>query len=203
MENINLNPDEKRLILNDYNHRINNDLQALLAFIKLQKRFEIDDDEIINFSCISIASISLIQNMMYNTDDEENFIGVSEFFEGFIKILNDNLSKFNILFSGDVENDFDMDPKKMFHLMFLINEMINLSIDVSFDENQKKEIQFAIEKKGPDCLLTYSDNGSGIKETISESRTRSFLFMPLIKQIDGNLESSDENSLIRIKFSYD
>lgn len=203
MENINLNPDEKRLILNDYNHRINNDLQALLAFIKLQKRFEIDDDEIINFSCISIASISLIQNMMYNTDDEENFIGVSEFFEGFIKILNDNLSKFNILFSGDVENDFDMNPKKMFHLMFLINEMINLSIDVSFDENQKKEIQFAIEKKGHDCLLTYSDNGSGIKETISESRTRSFLFMPLIKQIDGNLESSDENSLIRIKFSYD
>ena len=70
MENSNLTSDEKRLILKDYNHRLNNDLQALLAFIKLKKRFEIDNDEIINFSYVSIASISAIQNMMYYADND-------------------------------------------------------------------------------------------------------------------------------------
>ena len=64
MENANFNPDEKRLLLKDYNHRLNNDLQAVLAFIKLKKRFGIDDDEIVTFSCVSIASLSAIQNLI-------------------------------------------------------------------------------------------------------------------------------------------
>lgn len=41
MENANFNPDEKRLLLKDYNHRLNNDLQAVLAFIKLKKDLEL------------------------------------------------------------------------------------------------------------------------------------------------------------------
>ena len=106
MENSNLTSDEKRLILKDYNHRLNNDLQALLAFIKLKKRFEIDNDEIINFSYVSIASISAIQNMMYYADNEDNLISVNGFFEDFIKILNDYYFKSNIQFSNEIENDF-------------------------------------------------------------------------------------------------
>ena len=53
-----LSGDEKREVLKQFNHRLNNDLQALMAFMKLQKRFGIDDEEIVNFSYVSIASIS-------------------------------------------------------------------------------------------------------------------------------------------------
>lgn len=198
----NLNPDEKRLVLKDFNHRINNDIQALLAFIKLQKRFGIDNDEIINSSCVSIASISSIQNMMYYTDNNENLISINEFFEDFIKILNEYYSQFSIQFSNEIEKDFYMHPKRIFHLMFLINEMINLTINFSFKGNPDKKISFNIEKNGDECLLTYSDNGSGIKETISESNLRTALFEQLIKQIDGTLESVGEDSVISIKFDY-
>lgn len=202
MENTNLSPDEKRSLLKEYNHRINNDLQALLAFIKLQRRFGIDNDEIINSSCVSIASISAIQNMMYDTDDDKNYISTRGFFEDFIKILNEYYSKFNIQFSNEIKTDFYIHPKKMFHLMFLINEMINLSINFSFEESTQNQISFNLEKNEDKCLLTYSDNGSGIKETISESSRRTVLFEQLIKQIDGTLESSDSNSIISIEFSY-
>ena len=202
MENTNLNPDEKRSLLKEYNHRINNDLQALLAFIKLQRRFGIDNEEIINSSCVSIASISAIQNMMYDTDDDENYISTRGFFEDFIKILNEYYSQFNIKFSNEIKTDFNIHPKKMFHLMFLINEMINLSVNFSFEEGAQSEISLNLEKTGKKCLLTYSDNGSGIKETISESSRRTVLFEQLIKQIDGTLESSDSNSIISIEFSY-
>ena len=203
MENTNINPDEKRLILKDFNHRINNDLQALLAFIKLKRRFKIDDDEIINFSCVSIASISAIQNLMYDSNHEENFISVNGFFEEFIKILNDHYSKFNILFSNETITDFQMNPKKVFHLMLLINEMINISIDLSFEEDSQNKVSLNLEKDGDECLLTYSDNGSGIKEKVSESDLRTILFEQLIKQIDGTLESSNSNNTVPIKFSYD
>lgn len=197
-----INPDEKRLILKDFNHRINNDLQALLAFIKLKRRFEIDEGEIINFSCVSIASISAIQNLMYSSNHEENYISAHGFFEEFIKILNDHYSKFNIGFSNEMESDFQMNPKKMFHIMLLINEMINISIDFSFDMTSDNKISFNLEKHGDECLLTYSDTGSGIKEKVSESDLRTVLFEQMIKQIDGTLESSDDNSTISIKFSY-
>ena len=59
MENTNLSPDEKRSLLKEYNHRINNDLQALLAFIKLQRRFGIDNDEIINSSAFQLHPYQL------------------------------------------------------------------------------------------------------------------------------------------------
>lgn len=201
MENTNLNPDEKRLILKDYNHRINNDLQALLSFIKIQKRFGIDDDEIINFSCVSIASISAIQNLMYYSENDENLISANAFFEEFNKIISEYYAKYNIGFSNEIERDYYIHPKKMFHIMFLITDMINLSIAFSFKESSDNRINFKLEKNEENSTLIYSDNGSGFNEVISESNPQSLLFGQLIKQIDGTLESSDNNSTISIKFN--
>lgn len=194
------NSNQSRLILKNYNHRLNNDLQALLAFIKIQRRFEIDNDEILNFTCVSIASISVIQNLMYDADDEK-LISTDEFLEGFIKILEDHYSKLNIGFSSEIEQDFLLNPKKMFQLMFLINQMVNQSIAFSFEGDSQNKINFNLEKNEDECLLTYSDNGSGIKEEISGSDIGGVLFEQLLKQIDGTLESSDDNSTILIKFA--
>ena len=196
-----LTPDEKRLLLKNFNHRLNNDLQEVLALIKLKKRFNIDKDEIINFSCVSIASMSSIQNLMYNTNHESDYISTSEFFDDFVKILNDYYSKSNIEFSNEIE-DFYASPKKVFQLMLLVNEMVSLSLDFSFNEDLEKKISFNLEKIGEEGLLTYSDNGSGIKEIISGSDIRAVLFEQLIKQIDGTLESSDSDSVISVKFYY-
>lgn len=200
MENeSNLNSDEKRALLKKYNHRINNDLQALLGFIKLQNRFGIDKDEIITSSCVSLASMSVIQNLMYKTDEGEDLISANEFFEDFVKILNEYYP--GIGFSSEIEENLDMNPKKLFHLMFLINEMTNLSTDFSFEGDAGNEISFKIERNGEECLLTYSDNGSGISETVSESSMRTLLFQQLIKQIDGNLQDPDDNSTVPIEFA--
>ena len=201
MDVTDLKPDEKRLLLKNFNHRLNNDLQEVLALIKLKKRFNIDKDEIINFSCVSIASMSSIQNLMYNTNHESDYISTSEFFDDFVKILNDYYSKSNIEFSNEIE-DFYASPKKVFQLMLLVNEMVSLSLDFSFNEDLEKKISFNLEKIGEEGLLTYSDNGSGIKEIISESDIRAVLFEQLIKQIDGTLESSDSDSVISVKFYY-
>ena len=201
MDVTDLNPDEKRLLLKNFNHRLNNDLQEVLALIKLKKRFNIDKDEIINFSCVSIASMSSIQNLMYNTNHESDYISTAEFFDDFVKILNDYYSKSNIEFSSEIE-DFYASPKKVFQLMLLVNEMLSLSLDFSFNDELEKKISFNLEKIGEEGLLTYSDNGSGIKEIISGSEIRAVLFEQLIKQIDGTLESSDSDSSISIKFHY-
>ncbi|WP_405264397.1 histidine kinase dimerization/phosphoacceptor domain -containing protein [Methanobrevibacter sp.] len=201
MDVTDLNPDEKRLLLKNFNHRLNNDLQEVLALIKLKKRFNIDKDEIINFSCVSIASMSSIQNLMYNTNHESDYISTAEFFDDFVKILNDYYSKSNIEFSNEIE-DFYASPKKVFQLMLLVNEMLSLSLDFSFNDELEKKISFNLEKIGEEGLLTYSDNGSGIKEIISGSEMRAVLFEQLIKQIDGTLESSDSDSIISIKFHY-
>ena len=201
MDVTDLNPDEKRLLLKNFNHRLNNDLQEVLALIKLKKRFNIDKDEIINFSCVSIASMSSIQNLMYNTNHESDYISTAEFFDDFVKILNDYYSKSNIEFSNEIE-DFYASPKKVFQLMLLVNEMLSLSLDFSFNDELEKKISFNLEKIGEEGLLTYSDNGSGIKEIISESDIRAVLFEQLIKQVDGTLESSDSDSVISVKFHY-
>ncbi len=190
--------DDKQL--NYQNYMQYDDLQALLAFIKIQRRFKIDDEEIINFTCVSIASISAIQNMMYDSADESQ-ISTHEFLEEFIKILTDNYVKLNINFSAEIKQDFTLNPKKMFQLMFLINDMVNQSIAYSFDEGLENRISFNLEKIGEGCLLTYQDSGCGIGEVISGSDISGVLFEQLLKQIDGTIESSDDNSTISIKFA--
>ncbi|WP_405314957.1 histidine kinase dimerization/phosphoacceptor domain -containing protein, partial [Methanobrevibacter sp.] len=151
MDVTDLNPDEKRLLLKNFNHRLNNDLQEVLALIKLKKRFNIDKDEIINFSCVSIASMSSIQNLMYNTNHESDYISTAEFFDDFVKILNDYYSKSNIEFSSEIE-DFYASPKKVFQLMLLVNEMLSLSLDFSFNDELEKKISFNLEKIGEEGL---------------------------------------------------
>lgn len=191
-----LDSEEKRLLLKDFNHRLNNDLQALLAFIKLQKRFGIDDGEIISFSCVSIASVSAIQNLMYYSESSENLIGAGEFFRDFVKILEDN---FSIEFDANTD-DFAMNGKLAFHIMLLLNDMVNISQAFSFDGDESNKITFALQNDGDECLLTYSDNGSGIGEILSGSDFRAVLFDQLVKQIEGTLESSDGDSIISVKF---
>lgn len=201
MEN-NINPDEKRKVLQEFNHRLNNDLQALMAFIKLQKRFGIDNEEIINFSYVSIASISSIQNLMYKTNDENNLIGTGEFFREFIKVLEDYYIKSNAIFSVEIENDFHLNPKKMFHLMLLCNEMVNLSLNHP-KEIPEKKISFNLENIGEECLLIYCDNGLGINEKISKTDVKKVIFEQLIKQLDGTLDESSKDSIVSLKFSTD
>ena len=195
----NLNSNEKKILLKEFNHELNNNLQFLLAFIKLQKRFGIDDDEIINSTCVSIASISLIQNKKYNLD---GLILIKDFFKDYLGILNEYYSKFNIDFSIEIEEDFYLKTKKLFHLISLINELINLSIDYTFNNSIENKISINIKRNLDDGLLVYSDSGLGIKKFLSSSNLRKSLIEQLIKQIDGSLEFSDDDSLFTIKFKY-
>lgn len=198
----NLNSNEKKILLKEFNHELNNNLQFLLAFIKLQKRFGIDDDEIINSTCVSIASISLIQNKKYNLDNEDGLILIKDFFKDYLGILNEYYSKFNIDFSIEIEEDFYLKTKKLFHLISLINELINLSIDYTFNNSIENKISINIKRNLDDGLLVYSDSGLGIKKFLSSSNLRNSLIEQLIKQIDGSLEFSDDDSLFTIKFKY-
>lgn len=198
----NLNSNEKKILLKEFNHELNNNLQFLLAFIKLQKRFGIDDDEIINSTCVSIASISLIQNKKYNLDNEDGLILIKDFFKDYLGILNEYYSKFNIDFSIEIEEDFYLKTKKLFHLISLINELINLSIDYTFNNSIENKISINIKRNLDDGLLVYSDSGLGIKKFLSSSNLRNSLIEQLIKQIDGSLEFSDDDSLFTIKFKF-
>lgn len=198
----NLNSNEKKILLKEFNHELNNNLQFLLAFIKLQKRFGIDNNEIINSTCVSIASISLIQNKKCNLDNEDGLILIKDFFKDYLGILNEYYSKFNIDFSIEIEDDFYLKTKKLFHLISLINELINLSIDYTFNNSIDNKIIINIKRNLDDGLLVYSDSGLGIKKFLSSSNLRKSLIEQLIKQIDGSLEFSDDDSLFTIKFKY-
>ena len=76
-----------------------------------------DNDEILNFSCVSISSVSAIQNMMYDSDDDESRIGTAGFFESLKKILDDHYARSNVRFTNETADDFLMNPKKMFHIV--------------------------------------------------------------------------------------
>ena len=178
--------DEKRSLLREYTHRINNDLQALLAFIKLKRRFGVDSEEIINFSCVSISSVSAIQNMMYDSDDDENRISARGFFKSLKKILDDHYARSNVRFVNETSEDFIINPKKMFHIMFLVNEMVAMSV------GDASEINFGLERDGDEVILNYSS------DTSMDGCGENIFFEQMIKQIDAIPEYG--NSTVSIRF---
>ena len=98
--------------------------------------------------------------------------------------------------------------RKLFEIFFDYCQFYDKNIDLTIDSvavfnflNLFYRRRKGVEKIGEECLLTYSDDGSGIKETISESNMRTALFEQLVKQIDGVSQPSDANSIILIKFS--
>lgn len=195
-----LGSDEKRAILKKFNQDLNNNLQFILAYTKLQNRFGVDKDEIINTSCVFIASIAAIQNKKFEARHEKNLIPAEGFLKDYIGILNEYYS--SIDFSINVKEEFYIKQKQLFHIIALINELINLSINSTFKEDSNRKISFSLEKNQEECTLKYSDYGFGIRDIISKPNMRSVLFEQLVKQIEGKLNYSNDNAEITINFPY-
>lgn len=80
-----------------------------------------------------------------------------------------------------------------------LEDLGNLSINFSFENDLENKISFNLEKTYDECLFNYFDNGFGIKEVISESSSRTIFVNQLIKQIEGTVQSHETFISIRFK----
>ncbi len=183
----------KTILFQEVHHRVKNNLQLIISFINLEKKFYKDNPEqIIQVTENRISSLALIHEKIYNEDDM-SYLEVNSFIDD----LDDNLLVFSlhddIEFKRIIDEDLRLSVDVMTPLSLIINELTTNSFKYAFDDEfvGKKEIcksfQLIEEENGVYCEFKYSDNGKGLPEGY-DINTSNSLGWTIIKSLSGQLD---------------
>lgn len=199
---------DKDVLLKEVHHRVKNNLQILASLIRLQERFGIDPEEIVNSMQLSISSMALIHEKMYS-DKHFGDILASSFFESFKKNAEDLYGNMGIEFGFDVEEELYLSGNTITPLLLIENELIINSVKYAFPDNfegekkiysQLKTSTYGTKHRG---ILFYHDTGVGIEkeEKKGNGNLGTMLLESLISQIDGEYEIlSGEGFSFKVEF---
>ncbi len=186
---------EKEILLKEVHHRVKNNFQIIMSLLQLQTQGAPDEHviEALRDSQNRIRSMALVHEKLYQSED-------------FARI---NFSEYINIMTRELYQSYSCDPKrirlqvtlaeifleisKAIPCGLIINELISNAIKHAFNDNRKKgEITLGLKEKGNSIMLTISDNGRGIPETVNIEEPKTLglkLVTTLVKnQLKGELE---------------
>lgn len=192
---------EVELLIRESNHRMKNNLNLLLRFISLEKRFNKEDPEkIIEHSIGRIESLSILHEKLYNADNLKD-INVKEYLNS-LSIELDSLfsAEGNIINYGSNDEDLVLSSEKLIPLSLMLTELLINSFKYAFDDYDvdDKIIDIYIGKFDDKIMLHYSDNGKGLPDGFDPSKNKGLGWMiiqALSDQLDGEYEVFNDGGM--------
>lgn len=184
---------KKELLLKEIHHRVKNNLQVISSLLNLQARNfqEKDIKKAFAESQNRIRAMAIAHEKLYKSKDLENIDTVD-----YVKNLVNYLLQSNSIGTGKVSLELDtdeiyLDIDKIIPIGLIINEVITNSLKYAFNPGEQGIIRVSFKVSDTSLILTISDNGKGIPETIDIFNTDSLgtqLVTTLVEQLGGKLE---------------
>ena len=183
---------EKEMLLKEIHHRVKNNMQVISSLLFMQARAQKDEKVkgILKESQDRIKSIALVHEKLYQSKDFDQID-----YADYLRKITDHLFE-----------SYQVDPrivtlylnaeKAVLHIdkavpcSLIINEMISNSLKHAFPGGSKGVITIDFKKSGENYIVTYSDDGIGIPDSVTFDRTESLgmqLIRGLTKQINGSI----------------
>ncbi len=187
---------EKEILLKEIHHRVKNNLQIIKSLLNLQVR-TIHDEELQRLFSDSqnrIRAIALIHEKLYQSKDLSR-IDFSEY----IKTMAEELyrthinNRDRIRLYTELESIF-LNIQQALPCGLILNELLTNIFKYAFPGGWDKqgEIRISLQKKNATMIMTVSDNGIGIPDTISLTESDSMglqlIRMLAVDQLDGEIE---------------
>ena len=199
---INLQNEEKTVLLQEIHHRVKNNLQVITSLLRLQsadiksKETKIHFTDAIN----RVMTMSLIHQKMYESKNLSQ-LNVSDYFETLIKDLIRSSSvkiPIEISINSHLEK---VGSKTIVPLALMITELVSNSIKHAFDDSGKIIVHLSAEKNNV-FELTYKDNGVW-KEQANNNSFGLQLIETLIEQLEGtkSIQTSENGTEYCISLS--
>lgn len=216
----------------EIHHRIKNNLQVVSSLLDLQAE-KFADYEICNTSKVlkafrdsqnRVISMALIHEELYESRDNNTLN-----FAAYLKKLTKELFRcYNIEDSGthlvlEIEEKTFLEMDTVVPLGIIVNELVSNSLKHAFQDREKGKIQIKLYReengecknnrvgstseaeKGTSFILTVSDNGVGIPESLDLENSDTLgmqLVTTLVDQLEGELELKRINGTeFNIKFT--
>ena len=190
---------EKDLLYKELNHRVKNNLQMILALIKLQisKTTLSKTKGELEVTKHRINSISTLYEKL-NINNAEHNLSTYEYTQSIIQSFSPNFSK-NITVIYKIEYDLDVDS--LVHYGLIINELVTNAMKYAFKKSflkKDKQIIISIEKNKNIITLVIEDNGIGYQEKRVGSLGLEIVNTLVTKQLLGNIniQSKDGTKII-------
>lgn len=192
---------EKSLMLKEIHHRVKNNMQLIISFIRLENHFSDSKtkDEILEEVTNRIHAVAAIHEKLYQAKDFVNR-NVQDFLPELAKFLFQSfqLPGKRIELKIDVD-DINLTMEKMIPIGLILNELISNSFKYGFKDKSEGFISLSVKRTDNDnVVFTVRDSGIGLPEDFNlESANVGFhLIDGLVNQISGELETKTDNGAV-------
>lgn len=194
-----LQNEEKILLLREVHHRVRNNLQIITSLINLQSSGLEDKKSIEAIKEIRgrVESMALVHRKMYETANFKNISLID-----YVKSIRESLSSLygveHCNMKLEIPESTQLNLEQMIPVGLIINELLsNFYKHVIPYRNSESAIQISAELLDDNRLnLVYSDNGPGISpEKLEQGKTSLGLQLihNLVDQLEGKLEMKNNN----------
>ncbi len=205
---------QKEILLKEVNHRVKNNLQAIIALLYLQAGMvgEGPMRQLLQAAQDRIKAIALIHEKLYRSDNVAH-VNLADYLAGLVKQLlysyridPDSL----VLRLKVAETELDMDTAVPLGIM--VNELVSNALKHAFPPGRMEltgqpdelEIELQVNEAGQ-ILLTVWDNGVGLPEELDLKKTPS-LGLRLVEMLTGQMRGEldierNGGTAFKIKFS--
>ncbi|MEY3236526.1 MAG: hypothetical protein RI883_627 [Bacteroidota bacterium] len=183
---INLQNEEKTVLLQEIHHRVKNNLQVITSLLRLQSA-EIESQETkthFTDAINRVMTMSLIHQKMYQSNSLSQ-INVSDYFK---TLINDLIDSSSIKIPIEVSIICKLEKvgsKTIVPFALLVSELVSNSIKHAFEFQGKIEVNISSEMNGV-FELNYKDNGLW-KEKTNPNSFGIQLIEALIEQLEGSM----------------
>jgi PAS domain S-box-containing protein len=182
---------EKELLLKEVHHRIKNNMNTIKGLISLQISAEENTSTIasLNDTESRVQSMIMLYDRLYCS---ENYRELS--IRGYLHALTEEIiNSFSNRVIVDIKleiDDFILNVQTLSPLGIIVNELLTNIMKYAFTGRDRGVITLNASKKDNNVTVIIHDNGVGIPETVSFSKSTGFglnLAYMLTEQIGGNI----------------
>lgn len=182
---------EKEVLLQEIHHRVKNNMQIVWGLLDLQsEKYKDETLNLVIHECQSrIASMSLIHEMMYQTQDFKK-IDMKVYIEKMVKSLVHlyQVDQDTIQIIVDSKSIF-LDLNRSIPCGMIINELVSNAMKHAFPNGKKGTINIQLKKIKSVIQLKISDNGIGLPESIDVNKPGS-MGLEIVNLLTGQLNGT-------------
>lgn len=197
---------DKEVLLNEVHHRIKNNMNTMVAMLKLQSSMLVDSEarSVLEEAAGRFRSMELLYERLYRGGPsiDEN---VSSYLEGLAHEIVHGFPHVGSISIDSAIEPFTVGPKTLSVLGIILNELVVNSLKHAFVDRTEGTISVTIRRNGDRIRLEIADDGSGLPQEIDPVASSGFglqAVTALVDQIKGAIEFRRNNGT-RVTIEFD
>jgi len=184
--------EQRKLLLKDLNHRIQNNMQTISSFLILQ-RDEVEDNrtkEILTSLEHRILATSELY-LLLEIKDEMSLVDMNRYLSSIVKNIETSFKREAIKI--ELLSEVSMHSEDVIYCGLIVNEALTNAFKHAFNHSQKGEIKIELYDTATKYYLSIQDNGSGFDEKSKDSLGMSVIDTLATIQLEGILNIEKVN----------